>query len=148
MVSRDGLLYVAENRRHRVVKYDRNGKLLEKWGRHDRKNIDGFGSCCNPMNLCFGPKGELYVAETGLGRIKRYSAEGKFLALVGYVDVPRFSRASRLATACSNIAIAVSKDEARIYVLDFKKNIIRILAKSDTKVDGKLNGQQDIKASK
>jgi sugar lactone lactonase YvrE len=148
MVTRDGVLYVAENARHRVIKYDRNGELLEKWGRHDRKKIDAFGSCCNPMNLCFGPKGELYTAESGLGRVKRYSADGKFLGLVGYVGVARFSRASRLAISCSNIAIAVSKDESRIYVLDFKENIIRVLAKPDIKSDSKPSGQQDSKASK
>ncbi|MFQ6035534.1 MAG: NHL repeat-containing protein [Sedimentisphaerales bacterium] len=133
MVARDGVLYVAENARHRVVKYDRNGKVLAKWGKRDRKNVEGFGSCCNPMNLCFSPKGELYTAEAGLGRIKRYSADGKFLALVGYVGVERFSRAGRLAAACSNIALAMSKDESRIYVLDFKNNIIRVMEKIDTK---------------
>ena len=133
MVARDGFLYVAENARHRVIKYDRNGEVLAKWGERDRKNVEGFGSCCNPMNLYFGPKGELYTAESGLGRIKRYSIDGKFLALVGYVGVERFSRAGRLAASCSNITLAVSKDESRIYVLDFKDNIIRVMEKIDTK---------------
>lgn len=133
IVAKDGFLYIAENSRHRVLKCDRNGKVLSKWGQRDSRNIEGFGSCCNPMNLCFGPKGELFTAESGLGRIKRYTTDGKYLGLVGYVGVERFTRAGRTAASCSNIAIAVNKDLSRIYVLDFKNNIIRVMAKADAK---------------
>jgi hypothetical protein len=84
------------------------------------------------MNLCFGPEGELYTAESGLGRIKRYTPDGKFLGLVGYAGVERFNRRGRLAASCSNITVAVDEDASRIYVLDFKNNIIRILAQTDT----------------
>jgi sugar lactone lactonase YvrE len=132
IVAKDDVLYVAENSRYRVLRCDRQGKILSKWGNRDRKNIEGFGSCCNPMNLCFGPEGELYTAESGLGRIKRYTPDGKFLGLVGYVGVERFNRRGRLAASCSNITIALSKDTSRIYILDFKKNIIRVLTQTDT----------------
>ncbi len=131
IVARDGILYVAENARHRVVKLDRDGKILSKWGQRDRKNIEGFGSCCNPMNLFFNSDGVLYTAESGLGRIKRYSADGKFLGLVGHIGTTRFNEAGRLAASCSNIAVAVSQDQPRIYVLDFAKNLIRIMVKID-----------------
>ena len=131
IVARDGILYVAENARHRVVKLDRDGKILSKWGQRDRKNIEGFGSCCNPMNLFFNSDGVLYTAESGLGRIKRYSADGKFLGLVGHIGTTRFNQAGRLAASCSNIAVAVSQDQSRIYVLDFAKNLIRIMVKND-----------------
>ena len=127
MVARDDVLYVAENARYRVVRYDREGKVLSTWGRRDRNDVSGFGSCCNPMNLCFGPGGVLYTAESGLGRVKRYTLDGKFLSLVGYVGVARFARAGRLAASCSNIAIAVTKDGSRVYVQDVKNNIIRVL---------------------
>ncbi len=131
IVARDGILYVAENARHRVVKLDRDGKILSKWGQRDRKNIEGFGSCCNPMNLFFNSEGVLYTAESGLGRIKRYSADGRFLGLVGHIGTTRFNQAGRLAASCSNIAVAVSQDQSRIYVLDFAKNLIRIMVKID-----------------
>ena len=139
IITKDGVLYVAENARYRVLKCDREGKILSKWGSRDRKNIEGFGSCCNPMNLCFGPKGELYTAESGLGRIKRYTPDGKFLGLVGYVDVDRFNRATRQARLCSNIAIALNKDASRIYVLDFKNNFIRVMEKANTGSDAEPN---------
>ena len=138
-IAKDGVLYVAENARYRVLKCDRNGKILSKWGNRDRRNIEGFGSCCNPMNLCFGPKGELYTAESGLGRIKRYSTDGEFLGLVGYVGVERFNRAGRLAASCSNITVAVNKDVSRIYVLDFKNNLIRVMERANTSSDAEPN---------
>ncbi|MHC4389287.1 MAG: NHL repeat-containing protein, partial [Planctomycetota bacterium] len=61
VACKDGL-YVAENSRHRVLKLDKQGKVLDKWGERDRVNVEGFGSCCNPMNLYYSPKGWLYTA--------------------------------------------------------------------------------------
>ena len=129
IVARKGKIYLAENALHRIVVIDAEGKKLSTWGARDRRGMEGFGSCCNPMNLCFSSDGELYTAESGLGRIKRYTVEGKFLGLVGYVGVNRFTRAGRMASSCSNIAIAITKDKSRVFVLDFKKNIIRVLEK-------------------
>jgi DNA-binding beta-propeller fold protein YncE len=127
IVAKDGDLYIAENALHRVVKVDRNGEQLSKWGSRSREGLEGFGSCCNPMNLYFSKNGDLYTAESGLGRIKKYSPDGKFLGLVGYIGVDRFTNAGRLAASCSNITVAVNKDASKVYVLDFKNGIIRIL---------------------
>lgn len=129
LIARDGVLYLAENAAHRVVKVDYEGNELAKWGQRSRTELDGFGSCCNPMNLDFDAAGSLYTAESGLGRVKRYSTDGKFLGLVGYVGVERFTNAGRLAASCSNIAIAVTPDGRRVYVMDFKNNLIRVLQK-------------------
>lgn len=131
MVAWEDTLYVAENARHRVVKFDATGKVLSKWGTRDRVNIEGFGSCCNPMNLYYSPKGWLYTAESGLGRVKRYTPKGKFLSLVGYVGTARFNQAGSLASECSNIAVAANKDESLVYLLDYRENLIRILARKD-----------------
>ena len=129
LVVRKGVVYLAENTAHRVVRYDEEGRVLGKWGERSRTDLEGFGSCCNPMNLAFDVSGVLYTAESGLGRVKRYSTDGKYLGLVGYVGVERFSNAGRLAASCSNIAIAVTPDGERVYVMDFKNNLIRVLRK-------------------
>jgi sugar lactone lactonase YvrE len=129
IVSRRGTVYLAENSAHRVVLYDRDGKILAKWGQRSRTDVEGFGACCNPMNLCFDARGVLYTAESGLGRVKRYTTEGKYLGLVGYVGVERFTSAGRLAASCSNIAIAVTPCGDRVYVMDSKNNLIRVLQK-------------------
>jgi len=124
-----GDVYVAENTRFRIVRYDREGKQLGKWGKRDRKGLEGFGACCNPLNVSFGPDGSLYTAESGIGRVKRYTADGKFLGLVGYVGIPRFQRAGRFAASCSNVALAVSADGKSVYVQDVKKNVVRVLTR-------------------
>ena len=131
LVFRDGVVYVAENAAHRVVAYDRNGKVLSQWGTRSRTGLEGFGSCCNPMNMSFASNGELFTAESGLGRIKRYTADGKFLGLVGYVGVARFMRAGGLAASCSNIAIDISPDGGTVYVMDYKNNKVLVLAEKN-----------------
>jgi hypothetical protein len=112
-VNADGL-YVAENSRHRVCHYDSSGKLIDAWGEASRSGIEGFGSCCNPMNVAFGPSGVIYTAEDDTGRIKRYSPKGELLGLVGAVDVP---------PGCKNVSIAASND-GRFYMLDITNSRI------------------------
>lgn len=129
IVVHKGDLYLAENAVHRVVRYDREGKALGKWGERSRTGLEGFGSCCNPMNLCVGGDGSLYTAESGTARVKRYTLDGKFLGLVGYVGTTRFSRAGGLAASCSNIAIAVTAGGDRVYVMDYPNKKIRVLEK-------------------
>jgi len=129
VATRDDVFYVAENTAHRVVRFDSNGEVLGKWGQQSRTDLAGFGSCCNPMNLCFGPDGVLYTSESGMARVKRYTAEGRFLGLVGYVGTERFRNASGLAASCSNIAIAVADNGDRVYVMDYTNGRIRVLQK-------------------
>ena len=129
VVAADGLVYLAENSVHRVVAYDRQGTVVGKWGERSRTELEGFGSCCNPMNLCMGPGGVIYTAESGLGRVKAYSTSGEYLDLIGYVGVERFTRAGGLAASCSNIAIETTPDGRRVYVMDYKNNLIRVLEK-------------------
>ena len=131
IVARDGVVYIAENTRHRVVITDREGKQQGKWGQRSRSGPEGFAACCNPMNLCFDAEGVLYTSESGSGRVKRYTTDGKMLSLVGYVATQRFERAGHLASSCSNIAIAVTPDGNRVYVMDYKNNLVRVLQKED-----------------
>ena len=112
-------VYVAENARHRVTRYDREGKELTSWGKRDRTSQNGFGGCCNPMNLCIGPDGNVYTSESGTGLIKRYTLDGKYLGLVGTVAG---------TSGCKHVRIAASVDGSRLYVADVTKNVIYVLA--------------------
>ena len=74
---------MAENSRHRVVRYDRDGKSSAAFGKRDRDGVGaGFGGCCNPMNLCFDSAGDLLVAESD-GKVKHFTPAGKYVGLVG-----------------------------------------------------------------
>ncbi len=116
-------LFVAENSRGRVVRYDFAGEELTKWGKKDRSGKDGFSSCCNPMNVCFSGSGDVFTAEASTGRIKRFSPEGTFLAYVGDVE---------LVPGCKNVSIAVSPNDDTVYMLDLTRNHIAVMQpKSD-----------------
>lgn len=115
-------LFVAENSKHRVCHFDRDGKSIANWGQGARTGLEGFGSCCNPMNVAFGPADAIYTAEDDTGRIKRYSADGKLLGLVGSVE---------LKPGCKNCSISVSKDGSHVYMLDITRNcIVRLDARA------------------
>jgi hypothetical protein len=126
---RNGVLYLAENSAHRVVLYDRDGVVLNKWGERGRDNLETFGACCNPMNICFDADGTVVTSESGLGRIKRYASDGKFVELVGYVRTARFWNGSSLASSCSNMTIESTADGELICVMDYRDSKIRILQK-------------------
>lgn len=117
----EGDLLVAENTRHRFARYDRDGKLIGAWGKRDTGGAaDGFGGCCNPMNLraC---KGEVYTAESE-GLIKRFSGKGEFAGVVGYAP---------LTGGCKNVAVAVSPDASRVYFADQPGSRIIVLARKE-----------------
>lgn len=127
----DGTLYLAENAAHRVVLLNRSGDVLQRWGERQRDGLEGFSACCNPMNLAFDNDGILYTSESGLGRVKRYTPDGKFIGLVGYVATQRFQRGSGLAASCSNMVLAVTPDTSRVYVMDYRDNMIRVLQRKE-----------------
>ena len=124
----NGELLIAENSRHRVNRFDLDGNRIGRWGKRDRTGIEGFAACCNPVNIDIGPGNVLYTAESGVGRIKTYTPDGKFLGVVGYVDTTEFDRGSKLAAQTCYIPIEVNKDASRVYVMDVRANLIRVLA--------------------
>jgi len=111
-------VYVAENSRKRVVRFDHQGEKITSWGKSARSGLRGFGSCCNPMNVAFGPEGTVYTAESEMGRIKRYDENGKLLGLVGKVD---------LVPGCKKVAICVNNDGSRVYMLDISRHTILVM---------------------
>ena len=113
-----GVIYLAENARHRVLKVDPEGKVLKSWGKRDRKGLEGFTGCCNPMNVCVGPEGNVYTSESGPGRVKCYTPEGKYLRWIGDVSI---------SGGCIRVSVATNSDASRVYVLDTKNNTIRSL---------------------
>lgn len=111
-------VYVAENSRHKVRCFDRNGERVCDWGSQARSGLEGFGGCCNPMNVAFGPGGDVYTAESETGRIKRFSDSGDFVELVGRAE---------LVPGCKKVSIAVGPEGDRVYMLDITRNHIVML---------------------
>lgn len=115
----NGEIFVAENARHRVCRYSRDGKLLSTFGEKARSGSKGFGSCCNPMNLRFGTNGELYTSESSVGRIKKYTVDGKLLGVVGK---------AKIVPGCKNVSIGLSPKGDRVYMMDLTRSHIVIMS--------------------
>jgi sugar lactone lactonase YvrE len=117
--SADGV-FIAENGRFLVRRLDRDGKALNEWGKSARQGLDGFGGCCNPMNVACGPSGEVYTSESETGRIKRFSPAGELLGFIGQAD---------LVPGCKKVTIAVNQDGSRVYMLDITRTHIVLMTK-------------------
>ncbi|HMP60199.1 MAG TPA: hypothetical protein PKD86_12685, partial [Gemmatales bacterium] len=115
-----GAVFVAENTRHRVGKYDRDGKRLASFGKRGRDgDPECFGSCCNPMNTRLLADGTLLTAESE-GYVKRFSADGTYLGNVG---------TAKLQGGCKNVAVAAAPDGDVIYFCDQPGSRIIVLTK-------------------
>jgi hypothetical protein len=110
-------LFVAENSRHRVVRYDAAGNKLASWGMRDRDGKGkNFGGCCNPMNTRL-VGGKLYVSESD-GRVKLFSPDGEYQGLVGKASVQ---------PGCKSSIVDVSADGETVYYFDVQNSAICVL---------------------
>lgn len=113
-------LYVAENTRHKVGIYDRDGKRLGSFGKRGRDgDAECFGSCCNPMNTRICADGSVLTAESE-GHVKRFAADGTYLGPVG---------SAKLAGGCKNVALGASPDGEMVYFCDQPGSRIIFLAR-------------------
>lgn len=120
--ARGDKLFVAENTRHRVGQYDREGKQIAFFGKRDRESAgECFGGCCNPMNCRVAANGDVYTAESE-GVVKRFNAAGEFVSLVGVV---------KLTGGCKNVAVAASPLGDKVYFCDLPGSRIIVLGQKN-----------------
>jgi len=123
LTAKDGTIYVAANCESKVVRYDRDGKRIGAFGKDKEHKDSYFNGCCEPKNVCVGPDGSLYVAESAQCCVNRFSTDGKLLDRVGVV---------KGITGCVRVTVAVNRDASLVYMLDTSKNTIRMLARTTT----------------
>lgn len=118
--ARENELFVAENSRHRVLKYSREGKKLAQFGNRERAGAGGgFGGCCNPMNLCFTSEGNVLTAESE-GKVRCFTADGKYEGLCG---------SAKVSGGCKNVAVGTSEDGKYIFFYDLQGSKIVVLTR-------------------
>ncbi|MCA9080267.1 MAG: hypothetical protein KDA58_06885 [Planctomycetaceae bacterium] len=111
-------LYVAENTKFRVGVYSRDGELQNSFGSRDRNAPEGFGSCCNPMNVRCCPNGDVLAAESSIGNIKRFNAEGEFVGLIGK---------ARIGGGCKHVAVGFDPQRDYYYMMNVDKGHVCVL---------------------
>jgi sugar lactone lactonase YvrE len=107
-VDGTGVIHAAHSGKHRVERYDLDGKLLGQFGRFDGTDPAGFPGCCNPTNLALTAEGQVVVTEKAPPRVKVYDADGKLRAHFGEQDFD---------ANCRNMDVAVDT-RGRVYVID------------------------------
>ena len=111
-------LLVAENTKFQVGFYDRDGKRLNGWGKRSRNDDEGFGSCCNPMNVRCCSNGEILTAESSIGHIKRFSQAGEYLGFVG---------TAKVAGGCKHVAIGFDPKRNWHYMMNEDRSHVAVL---------------------
>jgi len=84
-VATDGSVYVADIENSRVQKFTSEGKFLAKWGEYGLKPGQ-FGGNVVPKTRIGGPnflaldsKGNIYTTEGSVGRVQKFTTDGKYL---------------------------------------------------------------------
>lgn len=75
-VDRNGLIYVADTGGSRVLRLDKDGRLLAQWGGRGA----ALGQFNEPSSLVTGADGTVYVADANNNRVQVFGADGRFQA--------------------------------------------------------------------
>ncbi|MEM1062920.1 MAG: hypothetical protein AAGJ97_11395, partial [Planctomycetota bacterium] len=110
---------LAENTSFKVGLYDRDGQSVDSFGKQDRSSKEGFGACCNPMNVRPLADGSILTAESSIGHIKRFGADGEFVGYVGKAEI---------GGGCKHCAVDYDPKTDRYYMLNTSTNAICVLA--------------------
>ena len=84
----------------------------------------GFGSCCNPMNSLGMNDGTILTAESSIGHIKRFDADGNLVAYIGKASI---------GAGCKHCALGYDEKNDLYYMMYQDKNAICVLANSDSR---------------
>lgn len=88
-IGRDDTVYVADQVNRRIQAYSRDGTFLRKWGEYGKEpgQFDGVEKLPNrtggPNFVAVDREGSIWTTEAALGRIQKFSAEGKPLFAFG-----------------------------------------------------------------
>ncbi len=71
-IDNRGYIYVADAKGHCVLRFNKEGKFIQKWGRRGKKRQDFM----NPSGIAIDSNNDIYVVDSRNNRIKRYSNSG------------------------------------------------------------------------
>ena len=112
--AKDGTVYVADSRNHRILHLDMKGNVLHEWGSF----ADGVGTPIGdgtfnePWGIAIAPDGSVYVTDTWNHRVEKFTSSGKFITAWGV-----FGQGETPDAFYGPRGLAVD-EEGRVYVTD------------------------------
>jgi predicted membrane-bound mannosyltransferase/DNA-binding beta-propeller fold protein YncE len=112
--AKNGTVYVADSRNHRVLHMDMEGKVLHEWGTFADgvETQIGAGTFNEPWGIALAPDGSVYVTDTWNHRIEKFTSTGKFITAWGI-----FGQGETPDSFYGPRGLAVDA-EGRVYVTD------------------------------
>ncbi len=85
-VAKDGSIYVADSRNHRIQHLGVDGSVYSTWGSFAdaAQGIAPGGTFNEPWGIAVGPDGSVFVSDTWNHRVQKFDANGKFITMWGY----------------------------------------------------------------
>lgn len=117
-VTREGELLVSDADNHRVLRYGRDGRLLQAIGSGERAaGVDGFNT---PAGLTLDQRGNIYVVDILNGRVVQLSPDGAF--------VRQFGRLGDTAGALSRPKDVAVDPAGNVYVSDSLLSSVQVFS--------------------
>jgi sugar lactone lactonase YvrE len=110
--SPDGSLFIADTNNHRIRKIDHGGNVVAVAGTGDAGPSGDGGPATRaqlnlPSGLAFDQAGNLYIADTGNGRVRKVTPDGTITTVAGGSDADRLVRpAAVVVDAAGSLLIA------------------------------------------
>ncbi|MBY0244048.1 MAG: putative Ig domain-containing protein, partial [Sphingobacteriaceae bacterium] len=127
-----GNIYVADSMNHRIRKIDDKGVVSTFAGSGVSGYVNAMGTAAtfnSPEGLAVDSKGDMYVADTGNGMIRKITKEGAVTAYPNVNPKPGLNPMDPSTEIGFNPRGIVVDNNGNVYVSDTNKNLIRRITK-------------------
>ena len=134
-IDKNDNIYVVDKGNNRIQKFTSSGDFAAKWGSywdHEKSEGSGDGKFNQPMGIAIDSSGNVYVADSGNGRIQKFSPDGLFIA-----EMMNFYITGRVISIDSDGHFYVASDFDRVYKFDSNGALI-VYWGSDGSGDGEF----------
>jgi DNA-binding beta-propeller fold protein YncE len=120
VIARDSL-YVADTGNKRIVRFDKQWKVVSDWG----TSGNGPGQFVEPVGLAVDSGGNVYVADTGNHRFQVFDGEGRFLREFPAFGWKDFYTEPYIAIGPGDSVLATDSTEGRVNEYDASGSLRR-----------------------